>query len=371
MKLMNFSDNARKVFGSEENLKATVTAIHDLANGVNVFTDSEGNEISKRDAEDSVRRMMWSILGLNEETVKSKKNRKRALKRDEALDFYQIIEDESNFKVTVGLQDNEIFNEFVDRRSIADGDEIDFYVEDDTLLSIAKVSGQHHDFVLQRLGRGNIYNVPTSVYGGAVGYSIDRYLVGQEDIETLINAISSAFTKKILDEVYAQISNLPNTIPLRADLVGSGTLVKADLDAIIEKVAASNNSDVVIVGTKLALKNLNALTDVNWRSLSQKESVAATGRLGTYEGTDLIELPQRYADKNLQNAIINDDLLLILPAVDDNKFIKVVDSGEIEIDEITEKGEANGRIDDIGKYEIQREFGVGVVFGRNFGAWEI
>lgn len=371
MKLMNFSENARKVFGSEDNLKATITAIHDLANGVKVFTDSEGNEISKRDAEDSVRRMMWSILGLNEETVKSKKNRKRALKKDAALDFYQIIEDEANFKVTIGLQDNEIFNEFVDRRNIADGDEIDFHVEDETILSVAKVSGQHHDFVLQRLGRGAIYNVPTSVYGGAVGYSIDRYLVGQEDIETLINAIANAFTKKILDEVYAQISNLPNTIPLRADLVGSGTLVKADLDAIIEKVGASNSSDVVIVGTKLALKNLNALTDVNWRSLSQKESVAATGRLGTYEGTDLIELPQRYADKNLQNAIIDDDLLLILPAVDDNKFIKVVDVGEIEIDEITEKGEASGRIDDVGKYEIQREFGVGVVFGRNFGAWEL
>lgn len=371
MKLMNFSENTRKVFQSEENLKATTTAIHDLCSGVKTFYDSEGNEISKRDAEDTVRRMMWSVLGLNEETVKSKKNRKRALKRDEAFDFYQIIEDESSYKVTLGLQDNEIFNEFVDRRNIADGDDIDFYVDDETILSVAKVSGQHHDFVLQRLRRGANYNVPTSTYGAAVGYSIDRYLSGQEDIEVLINAVAAAFVKKILDEVYAQISNLPNTIPLRADLVGSGTLVKADLDTIIEKVGGSNDSDVVIIGTKLALKSLNALTDVNWRSLSQKESVAATGRLGIYEGTDLIELPQRYADKELKNAIIDDDLLLILPVVDDNKFIKVVDSGEIEINEVTDKGEANGRIDDIGKHEIQRDFGVGVVFGRNFGAWNL
>lgn len=371
MRLMNFSANAREVFGSEENLKATMTAIHDLVSGVTTFSDSEGNAVSKRDAEDSVRRLVWSILGLNEETVKSKKNRKRALKRDEALDFYQIIEEESNFKVNVGLQENDIINEFVDRRNIADGDAIDFYVDNETILSVAKVSGQHHDFVLQRLNRGSVYNIATSVYGGAVGYSIDRYLAGQEDIETLINAISNAFIKKILDEVYAQISNLPTTIPLRADLVGSGTLVKADFDEIIEKVGASNDSDVVIVGTKIALKNLNSLTDVNWRSLSQKESVANTGRLGTYEGTVLIELPQRYSDTELRNAIVDDDLLLILPAVDDNKFVKLVDVGEIEIDEITEKGEAYGRIDDVGKYEIQREFGVGVVFGRNFGAWKL
>lgn len=37
MKLMNFSENTRKVFQSEENLKATTTAIHDLCSGVKTF----------------------------------------------------------------------------------------------------------------------------------------------------------------------------------------------------------------------------------------------------------------------------------------------------------------------------------------------
>ena len=44
---------------------------------------------------------------------------------------------------------------------------------------------------------------------------------------------------------------------------------------------------------------------------------------------------------------------------------------ETEINEITQKGEEHGRIDDVMKYEVQRSFGVGVQIGRYFGAWTL
>ena len=47
----------------------------------------------------------------------------------------------------------------------------------------------------------------------------------------------------------------------------------------------------------------------------------------------------------------------------------MIDVGETLIDEITERGEANGRIDDIMKYEVQREMGCEVVLPRYFGQW--
>ena len=49
----------------------------------------------------------------------------------------------------------------------------------------------------------------------------------------------------------------------------------------------------------------------------------------------------------------------------------MIDVGETLIDEITERGEANGRIDDIMKYEVQRELGVATRIGRFFGQWTI
>ena len=115
---------------------------------------------------------------------------------------------------------------------------------------------------------------------------------------------------------------------------------------------------------------MNALTDVNWRSLSQKESVAASGRLGTYEGTEMIEIPNRYLDRSLTTKAFSDKTLLILPVIED-KFVKVVDQGETEIYQITEKGEENGRWDDVMKYEMTRGFGVGVQLGRYFGIWTL
>ena len=62
-------------------------------------------------------------------------------------------------------------------------------------------------------------------------------------------------------------------------------------------------------------------------------------------------------------------VLLIMPKTSDNKFVWVVDQGETLIDEITERGEEHGRIDDVMKYEMQRSFGVTTKVGRYFGAW--
>ena len=49
----------------------------------------------------------------------------------------------------------------------------------------------------------------------------------------------------------------------------------------------------------------------------------------------------------------------------------MVDVGETEIDEITEKGEEHGRWDDIMKYEVQRSYGISTILGRYFGQWTI
>ena len=101
----------------------------------------------------------------------------------------------------------------------------------------------------------------------------------------------------------------------------------------------------------------------------QKEQVANMGRLGVYEGTQLIEIPQRFALNDLTTKLVDTNTLLILPAGVDNKFVKFVDQGETEIYEITEKGKQSGRIDDIMEMEMTRAFGIAVELGRYFGVW--
>ena len=359
------SEHLRNIF-AETPYESVRNLMFDLANDSDIVVD--GKVISKQEANDKLRKLVFEVLDIHEEKP-SKRTLHRAM-RKHGEELFEVIEEVVDLKIEEGLRENDFFMQYVDRRSIANDDIIEFTTPDRTILSVAKVSGQHHDFLLQRLGRGEKFIVKQEVYGAAVGAQIDRYLVGQDDWAALVNAIAKAFQKELITQIYAAFTNAYQRLPVSPTLIGNNTLVKASFDDIITEVETINGCAAVIVGTKTALKSLNALTDVNWRSLSQKESVAASGRLGTYEGTEMIEIPNRYLDRSLTTKAFSDKTLLILPVIED-KFVKVVDQGETEIYQITEKGEENGRWDDVMKYEMTRGFGVGVQLGRYFGIWTL
>lgn len=202
------------------------------------------------------------------------------------------------------------------------------------------------------------------------------YMIGREPWSELTGAIAKAFTRQIQQEIYSELLNAATQIPagIRSGFVGTGTLgssTKANFDAIVENVKTANQSQVVILGTNSALRKLNSLSDVNWRAQSLKEDVSHTGRMGDYEGTVLMELPQRFTSKTNLTPLIDNTKLWILPASQTDKFIKMVDVGETEIDQITEKGEEHGRWDDIMKYEVQRSYGIATILGRYFGQWTL
>lgn len=366
MKKMFSTQHLRNVFAEEGKYEALKNLMFDLASGVDIF-DEDGRQISKSEANDKVRGIIFEILELGEKPTK--RDRKRALKKHKD-ELFEIIEEVIDRQVEMGFRDNEFFNEFVDYRNIAMDDAIEFYVDDNTILAVTKVSGQHHDFVLQRLGEGEYFTVPLYVWGAAVGASIDRYLVGQEDWAKLTSKLAEAFTIEIQNQIYASVMGASTSLP--SQFVGTGTLsssTKAAFDTIIENVEAANASGTYILGTKTALKQIQNLSDVNWRAEIQKEDVARMGRLGVYEGTQLIEIPQRFALNDLTTKLVDNNTLLIMPAGKDNKFVKFVDQGETEIYEITEKGKQSGRIDDIMEMEMTRAFGIAVQLGRYYGVW--
>lgn len=359
------TEHLRSIF-AETPYESVRNLMFDLAMGNDIVDD--GKIIGKQEANDKLRKFVYQILDIHEEKP-SKRTLHRAM-RKHGEELFEVIEEVVDLKIEEGLRENDFFMQYVDRRSIANDDIIEFVTNDDTLLSVAKVSGQHHDFVLQRLGRGERFTVKQEVYGAAVGAQIDRYLVGQDDWAALVNAVAKAFQNELINQIYAAFGDAYKKLPASPTLIGNNTLVKDTFDEIISNVEAINGCPAVIVGTKTALKKLNALTDVDWRAQSQKESVANTGRLGTYEGTELVEIPQRFLDKTLTQKAFDDKILLILPVMED-KFVKVVDQGETEIYQVTEKGEENGRWDDVMKYEMTRGFGVGVQLGRYFGMWTL
>lgn len=367
-KIIMFSDlNARlqNVFESEEKFEGFKNLSFDLAHGIEIF-DEDGNKVSKKDADDKVRNYVFKILELTPDS--SKRARKRAM-RKHGQELFEVIEEVIDIKVETGWRESEFFNTFVEERNLARGDSQEFWTDDDVILSVVKIAGDHHDFTLQRLGSGQSYTVSTSVYGVAVGADIDLYLAGRLDWSKFTDACARAFLIKVQNDMYAEVMNAGAKLP--SQFKGTGTLgssTKDAFDALIENVSIANgNVPVYIMGTKTALKKITALADVDWITDEQKSSVATSGRLGSYEGTTLFEIPQRFAPNDITKKLVDSNKLLIMPQTED-RFVKFVDVGETEIYEQTEIGD---RMDDTMKYEVQRSMGIATQIGRYFGQWQL
>lgn len=339
----------------------------DLGAGRDIYDTESDRKISKAEANEVIRNACFDFLGLTKDS--SDKQIKRALKSERGTQFFEVIEEIIDVQIAHGLSENEFFNTYVETKNMKDGDRNEFWVDDEVLLTVGKTAGDHHDLSIQRLGAGQSYHVDTDVYGIKVGGDIRLFLTNRKDWGSFIVAVAKAYVRKVQTMISSQFANGVNLIPVPSTLTGTGALsdsTKAAFDAIIEKVGAANECPVVIMGTKTALKKLNALTKVDWAdpANSIKEAVANTGIIGGYEGTPLMEIPQKFTDKSLATPIVDNGVLYIMPQVD-NKFIKFVDYGETEL-EINEKGSTQ---DDMQTYEVQRRMGVSTLMSRYYGKW--
>ena len=352
-----------------ENIK---TLMFDLSEGREIFDAEQDRVIPAKEANEALARFSREELGLNERSTD--REIKRALKSQKGIEYMQVIEEVVDYKIKTGWQDNEFFNKFVESRNLAEGDKNEFWVDQDVILTVARVSGDHHDLTVQRLGAGSSTSLPMSVFAIKVGAFIKDFLLGRKDWSQFTDAVAVAYVKKIQDELYTEFMAASQQIPATSQFNKTGVLSAATkdvLDTLIEDVSmANNNVPVVIMGTKTALKKLNGLVEygnaVTWVADSQKESIAHTGLIGDYEGTELMEIPQRFANNDIATKLVDNTKLLIMPLVE-TKPVKFVDGGETEVtvDQIAQT------MDDRQTYEVTRRMGIGTYITNYFGVWTI
>ena len=380
---LTFSEHVNGVFAAmQTNYDAMNNLMQDVALGKEIYDAETDRIISKKEANDKIYQFSLKLLGID--NVHDKKQVRRGF-RDHGREWFDIIEDTIDARIAWGFADNMWFNELVDQRNIAYGDRQDFYVENDAVLSVAKAGTSHHDHVIQRLPVGQTFSVPTALYVVKVGADINKYIVGQVDWQALVDAVAKAFMVKIQTEVYANVTSAAASLPVQTGFVGTGTLsasTKAAFDAIIENVSAANDgAEVIIMGAKSGLSKISAIADVTYNGSliagAQKDSVMNTGNIGIYEGTRLVEIPNRFASRlpitgsgaALPAKLFDPTKLMIIPVIGDaGKFVKFVDEGDTLILEKTDRGDY---ISDIMTYEVQRHFGVATVLGRYFGQWTL
>ena len=137
-----------------ENEKCSFEAFQELMTDVafnHKIFNSEGTEVSKQAANEQLREKFAEVLGVDA-GAKGKELR-RAMRRHQ-LDLFEITEDVLENMIITGWGANPFFLEFVETKNGAIGEKNEFYTQDNVILTVSELSGNHHNL--------NIVALPTN-----------------------------------------------------------------------------------------------------------------------------------------------------------------------------------------------------------------
>lgn len=364
-KLMQFDANVRDVFDNDE---AKYESFNKLM--LDVANNSLEEGISLKEANAKITQKFREITGLNEKSSRSEV--RKAIRRNQTV-LFELIETVIPNMLQTGWADNPFFMEWVEQVNTDIGDQNIFTVDDNSILEVAKVSGNHWDVDRVKLGKGQSFSIPTSWYAIAVYEEYERLLIGS-DFSKFVTKLYEACDRFVNESIYQAVMDAEQKLPGGAS--GSGQWVKtgelntagkATFMQLIEDVQMATGMEVVIMGTKVALSKLEGMQDINWISNDMKTERNTLGMLGYFEGIRLVEIKQGFRQNDTSNRLVDDKKLLIMP-VGDNKFIKYVSEGEPEMRQVNDNTIEN---DMTYSYTYQFKMGVGVVINMLFGVWNI
>ena len=365
-KFMRFNSVVRNAFENDE---------AQFVNFSQLLVDAakrDVKEYSQADANKVIVEKFRAALGI--EPTDRPQAIKRAIRANKDLVF-TIIEETVEEMLITGWMENPFFNEYVDTRNLALGDENDFYVEDDSILSVSKVSGNHHNMIRQRLGAGRHFSVAGEWYGLKIYADFERVLTGAEDWARFVGKVVEAINRYLYDALYASLRGAKES--LGANWVKSGALEAANKQTLVklcQDISYATGSEVTIFGPKTALSALTGMADVAWAPETAKQEYYNNGGvLGVWEGIRVAEIGnglKRGASINSASVEyqLDTDRLYIMPNNVANKFIKVVNYGETQVSQVADR---DVNRDMSYEYEVLYKMGINVILNTVFGVWEI
>ena len=344
-----------KVFDADMNYKQFTNLTSDLVKG-------RINSEDVRAANDSIYKYVLRTFGLDGvdlHTPKSARMLNKAI-RNHTPAFMELIEETVYSALASGFE-KPFFTELVEISNVADGDAYEWTLEDDDhYLAVAKVAPDHHDITLQQIGAYETFTATPSRYAVGVGADIRAYLLGKVDFTGFIRKVYESFEKKLTDEIYAELTQIANKMPINSVFTLTtqfNSTTKTTIDTLIQDIDALNHNDgVVIMGTRVGLSYLEKLDDIDWRSSDAKNERYHNGRLGSYMGIDLVEIPQsvELQGANTVKRLIDDKTIYVFPKSME-KFIKLVNWGDPYVDSVNNIGDYQ---DDTMKFAYYQSFTV-------------
>ncbi|WP_195515707.1 hypothetical protein [Paraclostridium bifermentans] len=253
------------------------------------------------------------------------------------------------------------YNQFVEEDSIELGNTKEYYIENDSYLTVAKVSGNNWDLDRQRLDEGSTFTIKTSAYAIKVFEYFKRFMTGRSSFEDLVARVDISI-KKFKDELVAQafqeaVSNLPSNFSY------TGSYNEASIEKVLTHTSAANKgANITLVGTRAALNKLQSITVANL-SDAQKAEYGQKGFLREWHGYVCAELPTLFKKNSISEFVFDNETVYALPT-SQAKPVKLVTEGSPLVAETTE---ISDNVDMTREFAVIFRIGAVAIFDRLIG----
>ena len=220
-------------------------------------------------------------------------------------------------------------------------------------ITAVALSGVYESFRLDK----NTFELGGRAIGGAAYIDFERYLCGDEDIAESTNLLLEGLQEAVYGEIQRALLAAVNADnrPAKNRYIGAGFDADAMASLCAVASAYSASGSVVIYATPEFVAEMGpdaigmpvyapyALTAnptagsapgyatpvYNPRNI---EEIATYGRIRTFRGNPIVEIPQSYTDETNEVTIANPSTAYIFP-VGDTKPVKVVFEGNTQLDD--------------------------------------
>ena len=360
--LTNAFADAESGMTAQENADKITSIMLDASHGIY-------EEYSKEETNKIIRNLFNKISGFDFKTATPMQRRQDW--RDHRNAYYTIIEDVVADKLNSGWGEDPFFEAYVEEKNLALGDKNEFYVDENSLMQVSKFAGNHHDIVAQKVGYGKSFSVDTSWYAIKVYNDYELFRAGKIDFAAMIDKMYKSIEKYRRDAIFTAFMSANATLPadLRFDITPSASTI-IDIKEAIEEVKSATGKDVVLVGRETALSKLTALVSYDCWSESMKNEKYETGKLGKWEGYDLMYIPRVNELNSRTDAFTTaqKNLIMILPVDPEFKPIKRVNEGDVAF---YEDGMDGSKKNMLVSAEIAYKEGIAVVINQLYGTIDV
>lgn len=324
--------------------------------------------------EEAITNAFHSIIGTNENSTVE--DYILAFRREDArLGVFAVIEEVLREGIIYESWKNPFFEMFVETRSQARGDSTKFYIESKQEVVVSRISKDGKVALdRQRFDEGYELTVETQTRGAKVYEHIARIMTRRTGWGKFVAALYEAMERDIAEMCYSAFATMVNNLPTQ--FIHRGTY---DAAAIKEKIRnvkmASGASSVTLFGTELAIETLTLEAGAGANvayiqaigSDAIKDELHRTGRVGTWYGHLLVELPNGFqvgAGLNTNKLVMPDNIIYIVPNVEEKPVKLVVEPELIDINE-----SSLARVDDTIEVAARWTVGAKVITGSAMAAF--